>query len=104
MDPPWQTGGAQQEYANLKKATHGTGFPRPRILAKALRTSTPSKIWPDNRTCRSITLPSWTNASWQRSKSGAHHRLSHHPHDPEGPRDIAYSGDRLNTDPLRTFV
>src|SRR5881397_3226670 len=26
MDPPWQTGGAQQTHANLKKATHEQAF------------------------------------------------------------------------------
>jgi hypothetical protein len=26
MDPPWQTGGAQQAHANLKKATHEQAF------------------------------------------------------------------------------
>ena len=39
------------------------------VAQRRKKPSETSKTWPANRTCRSIKLPSCTNASWQRSKS-----------------------------------
>jgi hypothetical protein len=45
-----------------------TGFARLHLPTRAPGTSEPSTPWLNNRTCRSIMLPSSTNASWQASQ------------------------------------
>src|SRR2546426_9304587 len=104
MDLPLQNGGAERERANFKKATHEQAFlvhvSSRKLHARAShRRPGPPIARVDRSRCPAVR----TRVGSAQSR-GAHHRLSHHPHDPEGPRNIADSGDRLNTDPIRTFV
>src|SRR6266568_1638479 len=100
----WQAGGAERERAHLKKATHEQAFlvhaSSRKLHARAgHRRPGPTIARIDRSRCPAVR----TRVGSAQSR-GAHHQLSHHPHDPEGPRDIAYPGDWLNPDPIRTFV
>jgi len=89
MDPPWQTGGAQQAHANLKKATHEQAFlvhaSSRKLYARARpRSPGPTTARVDRSRCPAVR----TRVDSAHSR-GAHHWLSHHAHDPKGTSNLA---------------
>ena len=99
MDPPLQAFGMQRAHVRTSRKRHheqaflGHASPRKLYARARHRSPGPSIARADRSRCPAVR----TRVGSAHSRC-AHHRLSHHPHDPEGPRDILRQGRH----PVRT--